>query len=225
MSQGLIVKIDGIDGCGKSTLIENLRAIYEPKLRVATTREFGNEQDVHVLSQGQSGTVSRMLCEIALNPRLEFDLIERELALTIVARRQNRLVLSTLREQYDLILSDRSSLSSYAYGNELGHSFQTLLEWTLEPVLKEDWIMWIDIEPKVACGRARRNAEFLFENYGEDAVEMGGLEYLVRVRDVYKKLSEQRKNVIRLDGNVGISELTTAAKDHIDSILRSTISL
>ncbi len=220
---GLIVKIDGIDGCGKTTLIENLHKRYTPTLRVTTTREFGSEEDTRVIDKEQSGTVSRMLYELALNPRLKFDLVERQLAMAIAARRQNRLVLPLLREEYDLILSDRSSLSSYSYGRELGGTFHTFLQWALEPVLTEDWILWIDVDPKTAFQRTLRNTAFVLERCSEDAVEMQGLTHQVAVREIFERLFERRKNVIRLDGTLGILELTEAAGSHIDKILSRTM--
>ena len=220
MAKGVIVKIDGIDGCGKGTLVENLQAHYAPKLRVTTTREFGNDQDAHVSAQEKSGTVSRMLCEIALNPRLEFDPIEKSMMLTVVERRQNRLVLPNLREQYDLILSDRSSLSR-AYESELGDPYQKLFEWAVEPLLEEDMVLWIDVDPKVAFDRTVHNMEFVLEHYEADANEIRGLAYQMEVSQAYKMLSSQKKNIIRIDGNVDIKNLTREAVKHIDTITAS----
>src|SRR3989344_3442527 len=208
MAKGVIVKIDGIDRCGKGTLVENLQAHYAPKLRVTTTREFGNDQDAHVSAQEKSGTVSRMLCEIALNPRLEFDPIEKSMMLTVVERRQNRLVLPNLREQYDLILSDRSSLSR-------------AFEWAVEPLLEEDMVLWIDVDPKVAFSRTVHNTEFVLEHYEADANEIRGFAYQVEVSRAYKMLSSQKNNIIRIDGNVDVENLTREAIEHIDTILTS----
>ncbi|OGG55710.1 hypothetical protein A2680_03655 [Candidatus Kaiserbacteria bacterium RIFCSPHIGHO2_01_FULL_55_37] len=220
MAKGVVIKIDGIDGCGKGTLVENLHTHYNSKLRVVTTREFGNDQDANVSTQARSGTVSRMLCEIALNPRLEFDPIEKSMMLTVVERRQNRLVLPNLREQYDLILSDRSSLSR-AYESELGDPYQKLFEWAVEPLLEEDMVLWIDVDPKVAFSRTVHNTEFVLEHYEADANEIRGFAYQVEVSRAYKMLSSQKNNIIRIDGNVDVENLTREAIEHIDTILTS----
>ena len=220
MAKGVVIKIDGIDGCGKGTLVENLHTHYNSKLRVVTTREFGNDQDANVSTQARSGTVSRMLCEIALNPRLEFDPIEKSMMLTVVERRQNRLVLPNLREQYDLILSDRSSLSR-AYESELGDPYQQPFEWPVEPLLEEDMVLWIDVDPKVAFSRTVHNTEFVLEHYEADANEIRGFAYQVEVSRAYKMLSSQKNNIIRIDGNVDVENLTREAIEHIDTILTS----
>lgn len=90
---GVVVKVDGIDGCGKSTLVERLRIELESQLQVATTREFGSIDDYLLDERRGSGTVSQVLYELALNPRLQFDDIERQLAMAVASRRQNRIVL------------------------------------------------------------------------------------------------------------------------------------
>ena len=217
--RALIVKVDGVDGSGKTTLVDGLAGVYKDRFSVVTTREFGSLQDHNVIGSRDAGTVSRLLYEMSLNPRLEFDDIDRQLAMALACRRQNRLVLPKLRQSYDLIFSDRSSLTGFAYGYHLGVELRRLLKWVVEPILEEDSILWIDIDPQIAFNRHRKSQNFVLEEIPVHAVEQKGLAFQTAVAKQFAELTKGRQDIIRLDGFLNSDALLSVAVSYVDRLL------
>lgn len=217
--QTLIVKVDGVDGCGKTTLVEGLAHVYADRLTVIATREFGSLQDHKVIENRPQGTVSRLLYEMSLNPRLEFDDTDLQLAMALASRRQNHLILPKLRGTCDLIVSDRSSLTSYAYGHQLGTEFREFLGWAVEPILEEDAVLWIDIDPRIAFKRRRTNSDFVLEKVPTHIVERKGLAFQLAVANQFEALAKERKNIFRLDGSLDCRELLSVTVACVDQLL------
>jgi thymidylate kinase len=147
-SQCVVVWLDGADGSGKTTVASALASTLQP-LRVAISREFGTELDKDVRGR----TTSLELREMAVDIDREFDLWERQLAMLIMARRHNRIVIPALKAETDVVIVDRSPLSLTVYGNSLGDDFLTLLNATLGPLAHSDIRILLDTEAKVMWDR------------------------------------------------------------------------
>jgi Thymidylate kinase len=116
ISNGLIVKFDGVDGCGKSALCQSVRTRLTGQLNVFVTAQFGSSDDIIADSTAGNQSVSQTVRDFALNPRYECDDIERQLLLNVISRRADRIAIARNAKSHDLILVDRSFLSNLAYG-------------------------------------------------------------------------------------------------------------
>lgn len=151
---GLIVKFDGADGAGKTTLVRSLAGRFGSRLHVATSREFGSEHD-----RAAALTPSATLRALALTPATDFDLWERQLAMLIAARRHNRIVLPALAREADLILVDRSPLTFAAYASNLGEPFMELLSLVLQPIVSPAIQILLDGEAELLWSRRIRRGD------------------------------------------------------------------
>lgn len=209
-SLGLVVKFDGIDGCGKSTLCASVRDRCSSELKVFCTSEFGSAVDFSVGSTAANQSFSRTLRDFALNPEYECDDVERQLLLNAISRRTNRIEIAKSAQTYDLVLVDRSSLSNVAYGVPIDSRFGVLAAIANEGVESTDIVFWIDTPLNICAKRLRSRAQPL------DAVELKDDTYQACVREQFQNLAKLYQNVTTLDGILSIAELTDHALSHIN---------
>lgn len=103
MDNGLFITFEGIDGCGKSSLLQSLAAHWQNACTIVTTKEpGGSELGKHLRAVLQEQPV-------ALTPQAEFLLFAADRA-----QHFSTIVLPAL-QQGVLVLSDRCADSSVAY--------------------------------------------------------------------------------------------------------------
>jgi thymidylate kinase len=201
----LVIKFDGIDGCGKSTLISSVFELVSGSLRTVKAAEFGGaKSDIGEFDPACT------LRDIALNPAFECDDVERQLLLNVVSRRFNRMEVARLAREFDLVLVDRSWLSNAAYGRAIDSRFDCIAELSGEGVLSASVVFWIDTPVSVCVDRIKKKQP--------DMVERKGATYLHRVREVYLELSKVTPCVVVLDGTKDVSSLTYQVANHISNI-------
>ena len=112
----MIIKFDGVDGCGKSTLS---RAVAEQlssrNYTVAQVSEFSSPVNYTAGSTHAAAIDSMRIREAVLNPAFDCDDVERQLLLHFLSRRRNRVEIPHLDRLCDFVVVDRSTLSNYAY--------------------------------------------------------------------------------------------------------------
>jgi thymidylate kinase len=188
----MVVKIDGLDGCGKTTLLDGLALDYS-NIRVLQLEEFGNQLDGVVPGFGDDRPVSEILKALALSPACEFDDIERELLWCICSRRTNRLIIPHKLTSHDLILVDRSNLGNLAYGLALNKSLGPVYDITTTDLERADLMLWVDTPVELCMSRLRERKP--------DLIEAKGRPFFEEVRRQFEKLLVNPK-VRRLDGAV-----------------------
>jgi thymidylate kinase len=105
----MIVKFDGIDGCGKSTLSAAVReAVSARGFSAALVGEFSSPCLYNEASKQMSPISSMMIRESVLDPSFDCDDIERQLLLHYLSRRRTRVEIALLSESFDY----RRSLNS-----------------------------------------------------------------------------------------------------------------
>lgn len=114
---------------------------------------------------------------MAVDVDRDFDLWERQLAMLIMARRHNRVVIPALRSEVDVVVVDRSPLSLTVYGNSLGDDFHTLLEAVLGQLACADIRILLDAD---AATMWKRRA------FTTDAVDALGPAHHQAVADKYR---------------------------------------
>ena len=202
-----VFKFDGIDGCGKTTLINELKSILSTEFSLVTVKEYGSEFDVPCVLVSDC-TVSELLREIILEEKHELDDIERELLWAVTSRRNNRLVLPRLKIGHDIILVDRSNLGNLAYGLAYNENLAPVFELATTKIELYDLIFWLDT-PLDICKTRRINR-------GDKQESILSEEFYTQVRQRYKELCGKFERIIRLDGSQTKTEL-------VDSVIKMII--
>jgi dTMP kinase len=183
-TRGLFISLEGIDGCGKTTLKENLLVQLGDKYPVIGIREPG-------------GTViSEKIRDMLLDVRNDGIIGKTEALLYAAARSQ--LVEEIIRPALDqgtIVIADRyldSTIAYQGYGRGLDLTFLQDLNRICTGGLKPDLTLLLDIDP---CeGQKRRRKEI------PDRLEREGLEFQARIRNGYLELWKQEPDRIkRLD--------------------------
>lgn len=212
----MIVKFDGIDGSGKTTLRDFIAHYYSRNLSVFVTKEYGNNLDTKHANLCSNQSLSEILRDIAITDGLRIDSVERKLFFFLMSRRTNRLALQEISETYELILVDRSSLSLLAYGSDIDTRIRMLYDLLISPIDLYNLIFWIDTPVSICFERIKkRNAE-----KGDlDAVEKNEtFEYLSHARDQFNVLCLDNPKVFRLDGTLGLPDLAKVVIGQLDTV-------
>ncbi|MDM7952481.1 MAG: dTMP kinase [Cyanobium sp. CZS 25K] len=181
--RGRFLVLEGIDGCGKTTQIEALRAwlplsgLMDPGARLVVTREPGGTalgQALRaLLLQPPEGAAPCDLCELMLYAADRAQHVQECLRPALAAG--------------DWVLSDRFSGSTAAYqGYGRGLPLATILQ--LEAMatggLEPDLTLWLDLP---LAGSLRRRGD-----RPADRIEAGGEAFLQRVSDGFASLAQAR---------------------------------
>jgi len=185
-NRGTLIAFEGIDGSGKGT---QLRLLYD----------WLDNRDIPVirLAQPSDSMAGRILRELAVrNQRLNPDV---ELSLFIRDRREQArsTILPFLGRGYTVLL-DRHYLSSVAYQGARGLDPEEILKRNLRVAPEPDLTFLIDVDPSIALDRIERTRNTdAFERY----------DYLTSVRMLYLEWADRLKNVLRIDGNTGETDI------------------
>ena len=189
----LFITFEGIDGCGKSTQLELLRA--------------------HLQSIGHSVTTTREPGGTALAEMIRNYLLHSEQPL---AARAELLLFGAARAQHisevirpalargEAVLSDRFTDSSLAYqggGLGLGSDFIQRINDFATDGLKPHLTLLLDVEPEVGFARRAQASG------GEDRIEGRGLEFQRRVRAAYLDIARAEPGrIVVVDGVLPVAE-------------------
>ena len=169
MAKAKFIVIDGIDGCGKSTMISLMEKRLSEKHKVYSTAEP---------SQGPIGKVLR---EFLKNKRISGNIDALLFAADRLWHIEQEIIPNL--EKYDYILSDRYVASSLAYQSaQRGKLDGNIDEWVAEInkfAIVADLYIILDIEPVESLKR-RQNFDEKFEN----------AEFLNHVRKVFLNVKE-----------------------------------
>ena len=216
------VEIEGIDGCGKTTLLNNIAKVFTHEgLRVALTREVGNTHDQAAVE----------LRKIILNPLSKMEGKEMELVFASM-RLMNQRWLKENENNFDMCLNDRGILSHYAYtDHNVSPKFTNDLYMGFLSNYTEfaDLILRVKVAPEVALARRDKRNGFV------DAIEAKGPEYQKAVsismdhyieyhNNEYSSFMLANKAVIEIDGNATPEGMTKQAVDAIKTVRRVDFS-
>lgn len=174
-ARGRFITFEGIDGAGKSTQIDAVRALLEQHgIEVVHSREPGGTP------------LGEQLRAILLHEPMH---LETEAMLMFAARREHLAqVIEPALAAGRWVLCDRFSDASYAYqvgGRGLDEDKFTALETWVHPALQPDLTVLFDLPPAVAA--ARRAAS----NQTPDRFEREQEAFFARVREAYLRRARQ----------------------------------
>lgn len=200
----MIIKFDGLDGCGKSSLANAVAEHLSAQgYAVAVIAEFSSPAQYLAGSDEPVPIASLQIREAVLDPAFDCDDVERQLLLHFVSRRKNRVEIPLLHDRRDFVIVDRSTISNYAYASAVEPRLSVLSSIAVEGVEAADHIFWVDTPIDVCMARV--------SNRSADAVESKGHRYFQRVHNLFEDFANRDPKIHRLDGRATIQQLVAEA--------------
>ncbi|HOA65020.1 MAG TPA: dTMP kinase [Coprothermobacter proteolyticus] len=168
----MFIVVEGIDGCGKSTVASLLAAEIGKKRPVFHTFEPGHVRD---------GLYRELIMENVDNPFVVAALF------TIDRAEHVKKMIKPALAKGEWVVCERYADSTLAYqGYGMGLDKDLINRMNEEAIdgLWPDKIFYLDIEPHLALAR--------LQNKEKDALEGQGLEFLQRVREGYEEIARTR---------------------------------
>ncbi|KPJ60072.1 MAG: hypothetical protein AMJ46_08115 [Latescibacteria bacterium DG_63] len=208
---GFFVTFEGVEGCGKTTQAELLKAELERDgYRVVSTREPGGTE------------VGERIRQILLDYHVRGMEPLTELFLYLAARAQNvqELIRPALREGA-IVIADRFADASLAYqgaGRQIGLSRVLDLNRIATFGLVPDYTILLDVPVEAGMERKSAGHEGASEH---DRIEREELDFHSRVREGYLTLARQFSDRIEVfDGTLDREELAKNISERLKRMLK-----
>jgi dTMP kinase len=201
------IEFSGCDGSGKTTAFTNACTYLRNKgLRVLATREVGTELIPACVT----------LRKVAFDPKSGLDGKSMEL-ICAAMRVENEKYYGSVKDQYDVIMSDRGYLDHLAYGDaNCGEEFTKSLfvDCISKYTSKPDMILYFDVNIEEA---RRRRVE---RNQAVDAIEAKGEEFQLKVAERFRHHIVGEPIVCVVDANKPQEDVFNQVSFFLDSFFR-----
>lgn len=201
MANGLFITIEGPDGAGKTTVLNELfpRLQMIAKKEIIKTREPGG-----VL-------IAEKIRQIILNPdHRQMD--ERTEALLYAAARRQHLVevIIPALNAGKIVICDRfvdSSLTYQGAGRRIGMKEIAQINEFATEGLEPDFTLYLDVDSDTGLRRIQNHRK-----KDIDRLDLEGLEFHQRVRHAYLKLAEENPvRIHRIDAKMSLQEVVESS--------------
>ena len=206
MKKNLFITLEGIEGAGKSTVIDFIENFFTSSgYSVVKTREPGGT------------AIGEQIREILLNKNNDKLTDDTELLLIFAARAQHlsEIILPNLTSN-KIVLCDRFIDASYAYqgaGRGIEQSKINLLENWVMPDIKPDLTFLLDLDPKIAFERTNKRSD-------ADRFESEDIHFFEKIRQYYLERAENEPERFRVIN----SELSLEdVQEQIKNILKDMV--
>jgi len=193
ISKGILIAIEGIDGSGKSSLAKALCAQLAKHYPAVLTKEPG------ATALGQQLRTLVQEKKVAICPKAEFLLFA-----TDRAQHFQEVIIPLLNEK-KIIISDRMADSSLVYqGFGRGLQKETIAAvntWAMNGI-KPDMTIYVKVSAEIATERILKRNEIL------TSFEKEKREFMQKLIDGFDALYKDRKDVIIINGNLSLEEVT-----------------
>ncbi len=204
--KGLFITVEGGDGAGKSTQINNINSYFVDRgYDVVHSREPGGTR------------ISEELRSIVLSKEYAEMECETEMLIYAAARAQHvrEFILPALASG-KVVICDRyvdSSIAYQGYGRELGEIVRIVNEFAIDGRMP-DITFWLDIDPKEGKARASKTGDL-------DRLEREELDFHYKTREGFRRISEaDADRVKRVDAAKTPEEIKEEIFRHLDNLLR-----
>lgn len=180
--------IEGLEGAGKSTLINNLFEYLQSKkvFEIVKIREPGNTVIAEKI---------RNICKDCNDEKIE---PLAELMLMYAARVQTlHKQIVPLLAQKKFILGDRHSMSTFAYqggGRNIDLSYIQQIQTICLQNIRPKIYIYLDIEPEIGLSRIAKYRDF-------DTIEKETIDFFHRVRKIYLQLITEWPLCYKIDAS------------------------
>ena len=204
--KGRFITFEGVEGCGKSTQIELLRAQLEAEGRtVLVTREPGGPP------------IAESIRELLLNPGHDAMAPMAELLLYEAARAQH--VAERIRPALDaghIVLCDRFYDSTTAYqgaGRALPREIVEGLHELATGGLRPELTLLLDLSAETGLARARKRGR-------SDRIEQEAIDFHERVRAAFLELAQREpERITIIDAALSIENVAATIQNHVAGCL------
>ena len=184
------IAFEGIDGSGKTSIIENLSDI------------LNSQNKEHIIVREPGGTsVGEGIRELLLSHEYQVNPLAEAL---LMSASRAQLIQETVKPSLDngqIVITDRSAYSSVAYqgvGRELGYKkIYELNDLAIESIWPKKVVL-LDIDPKVSLSRQKI----------VDRIGSGEIEFFQKVRSGYLQLAKEFENdflVLNAENNIDLN--------------------
>ena len=184
------IAFEGIDGSGKTSIIENLSDI------------LNSQNKDHIIVREPGGTsVGEGIRELLLSHDYQVNSLAEAL---LMSASRAQLIQETVKPSLDngqIVITDRSAYSSVAYqgvGRELGYKkIYELNDLAIESIWPKKVVL-LDIDPKVSLSRQKI----------VDRIGSGEIEFFQKVRSGYLQLAKEFENdflVLNAEKNIDVN--------------------
>ena len=201
MANGLFITIEGPDGAGKTTVLNELfpRLQMIAKKEIIKTREPGG-----VL-------IAEKIRQIILNPDHRQMDERTEALLYAAARRQHLLeVIMPALNEGKIVICDRfvdSSLTYQGAGRRIGMKEIAQINEFATEGLEPDFTLYLDVDSDTGLRRIQNHRK-----QDVDRLDLEGLEFHQRVRHAYLKLAEENPvRIHRIDAKMSLQEVVESS--------------
>lgn len=214
LKKGILISVEGIDGCGKSTLVNLLTdKLLEENFQVVKTKEPGATS---------FGTILRNILEnreFSINNKTEFLLFCADRSENI-----SKIVIPALKLN-NIVISDRMTDSTFAYqgyAREIDLNFIKEVTKFANENIFPDLTIYLKIDYKTALNRLKLRAKELKEDlsFFEKEKEDFFKKIIYGFQDIFKK----RDNVIEIDATESIDCIVSQSLQKIKLYLKDYIN-
>ena len=202
--RGLFITLEGGDGAGKSTQIDNITRFFEERDHIV----------VHTREPGGTAIGEKLRSILLDKDNIEM-FPETEMLIYAAARAQHvrELIIPAL-ERGCVVICDRfvdSSVAYQGYGRGLGEMVAEVNE-KATGGLKPDITFWMDIDPAAGRARASRAGEL-------DRLELEELDFHYRLYEGYRSIAEQYPDrVKRIDATQSVEDIKNQIYAYLEKL-------
>ncbi|HJD15611.1 MAG TPA: dTMP kinase [Candidatus Enterococcus stercoripullorum] len=201
MANGLFITIEGPDGAGKTTVLNELF----PRLQMIAQKEI-------IKTREPGGVlIAEKIRQIILNPdHRQMD--ERTEALLYAAARRQHLVEAIIPalNEGKIVICDRfvdSSLTYQGAGRRIGMKEIAQINEFATEGLEPDFTLYLDVDSDTGLRRIQNHRK-----KDVDRLDLEGLEFHQRVRHAYLKLAEENPvRIHRIDAKMSLQEVVESS--------------
>lgn len=201
MANGLFITIEGPDGAGKTTVLNELF----PRLQMIAQKEI-------IKTREPGGVmIAEKIRQIILNPEHQ-QMDERTEALLYAAARRQHLVEVILPalNAGKIVICDRfvdSSLTYQGAGRRIGMKEIAQINEFATEGLEPDFTLYLDVDSDTGLRRIQNHRK-----QDVDRLDLEGLEFHQRVRHAYLKLAEENPvRIHRIDAKMSLQEVVESS--------------
>lgn len=206
MKKGIFISVEGSDGSGKSTQIENIKKFFKDKgIDIVFTREPGGTQ------------IGEILRNLVLDKNLK-EMDDMTEALVYAAARAQHVaqVIKPALNEGKIVICDRfvdSSIAYQGYGRGLGESVKIINDFAIAGCMP-DVTFLMKMDPRI--GRRRIKAD------QQDRIELEKDDFHIKTFEGYLELERQYPDrIVGIDANRTIEEIKIDIYNKLEDVLKS----
>ena len=209
-SQGKLLVIEGLEGAGKTTVIQTIESYLKDKnQKVLLTREPGGTR----VGEWVRSLIKEQVSGETLDPRTE-------LLMLYAARVQHiEEIIKPALKQGIWVISDRFELSTIAYqggGRGLPMAMINQVSTAVLQGFKPDVTFFLDLDPAIGLAR-------VLQRGAKDRMEQESLVFFQRVNDADHQAILGMQDVIQIDASQPLSSVQKTVMAHLERLIESYV--